>query len=693
MTVLIPTLNVAGEIVNLATGALSVDVTLPNPVSDYVVSGQVSTPTTCWLSGADGNVATFSFGSPVDAGATLTVIAIPAGAQDLTTVVLEPGTLSYAVTAPTGQSVVPICQWNTQVWFQIAGNTWIFLFSSPPGETADFSYLIVGPGQNTFINQQPVDPGEYEWTISTTISDTYLPIGIASWNTAIGLIPDIEASRVSLLFTNGAPSFTATSALVVSIPINISIFPLPLVPTVPVQQPWIVNIISPEDWAARLIFLFPYPWLSDYARSVSGIAYAIFLSIGTELNFISQQMYYAWTACRLQTATNGALDLFAQDYFGNNLPRQPGESDTSYRIRIQALLFQPQVTREAIVNALESAYPGISVRPLEGWNPSDTGYYADQTSGYKGSYYDYDSPLIPSLWGDWTTRYTGYFEIQLPQEVALSYNLWGYDFAAAYDSETGYFFPLIQESVTLIGQVNQLLTQITALGTDIWVKYVVGLIAPFSTGGSYPIATGLITYTLNLPASTGFYLLFTQLSKPINVWQTGNSPITFTLTTQAPTPSGTILNFLAIENSQPGIGIASINRGDLGYQVRADAVNNVVLFQGLWNNVAYYSGRSVNAINYNFTTPAPSGTQANYFAVPVSGQAFYQSVSANVLTLDVDITVDAQNIPYVMANWATTIGCLPDPTNNKCHLTFSVPAPPDASGEIAIVSYNINQAI
>src|SRR5665213_3610424 len=133
MTVLIPTLNVAGEIINLATGALSVDVTLPNPVSNYVVSGQVSTPTTCWLSGAAGNVATFSFGSPVDAGATLTVIAIPASAQDLTTVVLEPGTLSYAVTAPTGQSVVPICQWNTQVWFQRLGNTWIFFFSAPPG--------------------------------------------------------------------------------------------------------------------------------------------------------------------------------------------------------------------------------------------------------------------------------------------------------------------------------------------------------------------------------------------------------------------------------------------------------------------------------------------------------------------------------------------------------------------------------
>lgn len=688
MSVLIPTVSVAGEIINLTSGAQSVTVTLPNPADEYIISGQLSTPTTCWVSGIDDNEVTFSFGSPVDSGSTLTLIALPAGMAGLSSVVLNPGTESYAVTVPTGQSVLPICQWNTQVWFQLMGNTWTFYFSSPPGETASFSYLVVGPGQNTQISRQPIDPGDYTATIASVVNDNYLPFVTPSWNTAVGLTPGND--QVNLLFTNGAPGYASTSVLTVSLPINVSIFPLPIPQTIPQQMPWVVSTISPEQFAQRMFTLFPYPWLGNQARIVTGIAYAIFLSIGTELNFISAQLYYAWTACRLQTATNGALDLFAMDYFGNNLPRQPGESDTAYRARIQALLFQPQVTREAIVNAIEFAFPGIVIRPLEGWNPADTGYYADGMDGYKGSYYDYDSVTIPSLWGDWQHRYRGYFEIQLPPATPLGYSLWGYNFGAAYDSQTGYFFQPVNELNSLIAQIELLINQITALGTQIWVKFVNGILSPFSTGGSYPIATGLIDYTLNLPSATGFYLLFCQLNYPINVWQTGATALTFNISTAAPTPSGTLLNFLAIENSQPGIGIASINQGDTGYQVSADAVNNVVLFQGLWNDAAYYTGRSVNAINYAFPTPAPSGTQANYFKLPVSGQAFYQSVTEGDLTLTVDITVDALNIPIVMANWATTIGCQPDQVNSQCHLTFSVPAPADA--EIAIVSYNINLA-
>lgn len=687
MTVLIPNLNVAGEVVNVATGAQSVTVTLPNPVSEYVVSGQLSTPTTCWLSGANGNEATFSFGSPADAGSKLTVLAVPAGSPDLTTVILPIGTTSYAVTVPTGQSVLPIPQWNTQVWFQLLGNTWTFFFSAPPGQVSNFSYLIVGPGQNTTISQQPVDPGDYIATISTPINANALPFAVASWNTAIGLIP--ESNQVELQFTNGAPGFTNTSILVVSLPINVSIFPLPVAPTVPVQQPWIVNIISPEDWAQRLIFLFPYPWLSDAARTVSGVAYALFLSIGTELNYISQQMYYAWTACRLQTATDNALDLFAQDYFGNNLPRHTGESDTAYRIRIQALLFQPQVTREAIINAIEFSFPGAAVRALEPWNPSDTGYFADQTSGYKGSYYDYDSPEIPSLWGNFQARYQGYLEIQLPPGTPLSYNLWGFNFGAAYDSQTGYYFQPVDELNSLIAQINQLISQITALGTEIWVKYVNGVLNPFSTGGSYNISTGVVNFTINLPSAAGFYLLFCQLSQPLTVWQTANSAIAFEVTLQAPAPSGTLINFLAIENSEPGVGIASINRGDTTYQASGDGVNNIILIQPQWNTSFWYTGRSVNAVNFEFGTPAPSGTQANLFRVPVSGQAGYQSIAMGDLTYTLSLTVNTQNIPLVIPGWNTVVGVLPDPVNSQIHLTFSTPAPADA--EIMFLSFDFGQ--
>ena len=680
MTVLIPTLSVAGEIVDVPTGALTIDVTLPNLVSDYVVSGQMSTPTTCWLSGSNGNIATFSFGAPADAGSQLTVLAIPTGLSGLQSVVLPSGTPSYAVTVQTGRSVIPICQWNTQVWFVISGNTWTFYFSSPSGVPSVFSYLEVGPGQNTQITQQPIDPGDYVASIATEISDFFLPVVVTSWNTAIGLT--LGANQVNLQFTNGAPAFAATSALVVSLPINVSIFPLPQPAVVQQQQPWIVSIITPEDWALRMVAFFPYPWISDYARSVAGISYAIFLATGTELNYISQQLYYAWQACRLDTAVGDALVLFAQDYFGNNLPKQPGESDNAYRIRIKALLFQPQVIREAIVNAITFAFPGTIVRPIEPWNPSDTGYYG-------GSYYDYDSPTIPALYGNPQARYQGYFEIQLAPATELAYSLWGYDFASAYDSVTGWFFEPVTALQTQIGQINNLINQIVLLGTQIFVKYIAGIINPFSTGGSFNIATGRWNFTINVPNSIGFYLFFCQLSQPISIWQTSAPALSIGLTSSAPVPSGTILNYLAIENSTQGVGIAAIDQGDTNYQYSGDAVNNIVLIQPEWNTSYYYTGRSVNAINYIFTTPAPVGIQANVLSVPISGQAGYVAVTANAPTATIALTVNQQNIPLVVPNWNTIVGCVPDPVNNQIILTFSTPAPADSSGEIMFCAYNL----
>src|SRR3984957_15243341 len=482
MTVLIPSLSVAGEVVNVPTNAQNITVTLPFDADQYVVSGQMSTPTTCWVSGTDGQEVTFSFGSPADASSQLTLIAIPSGTSGLNTVVLPAGTETYSVTTQTGQWAIPIPQWNTQVWYQLSGNTFTFFFSSPPGETSSFSYLVTGPGQNTQIQVSPVAPSDYTATISTAITNDSLPFVVPTWNTAIGLNPQTDLQQIELQFTNGAPSFTGTAVLVVNIPINISVFPLPVPSVSNPQQPWIVNVIRPDMWAQRMIAFFPYPWLSDTARSTAGVAYALFLSIGTELNYISQQMFYAWQSCRLQTPVNGALDLFAMDYFGNNLPRQSGESDNAYRARIQALLFQPQVTRQAIVNAIELAYPGTIVWAREPWNPSDTGYFADNTSGYSGSYYDLDIQAIPGAWGNRDARYQGYLEITLPADLqpALGYNLWGFDFGAAYDSATGYYFPVLTALQSTIVSIQNLINQITAQGTEIWVKFINGTINPFT---------------------------------------------------------------------------------------------------------------------------------------------------------------------------------------------------------------------
>lgn len=678
MTITIPSLAVAGEIINVSSGARNVTITLPNPANEYILSAQISTRSTCWLSGISGNQATFSFGIAADPSTQLTLLALPTGMSGLHSTVLSANTNSYSISVSTGQLALPIVTWNTNVWYALLGNTITFFFSNPPVADVNFSYLVVGAGQNTIINAQPLDPGSYSDTISTPANDNYLPIAVSTWNTAIGLTPVDGAVEVG--FTNGSPSFAATQILVVSIPLNVSVFPLPAPVTVPIQQPWVVNQITPEQFAVRLVNLFPYPWLSDFARVQGGIAYAIFLAMGECLNYISQQLYYAWTANRLQTATNGALDLFSMDYFGNNLPRMPGESDDAFRARIQALLLQPKITRQAIINAIEFAFPGTHVRMIEPWNPGDTG-------GYSVSYYDYDSEAIPSLYGNPARRYTGFLEISLPPASELAFSLWGFDGGAAYDAQTGWYFLPVEALQTQIGQINNFINQIVAVGTQIWVKYINGIVNPFTVGGSFNIATGLFNFNINTPSVIGFYELFCQLSQPINVWQTGSNLFGFNVTTSAPVPSGTVLNYVAIENGTHGLGVASVNTGNTTYSQSVDAVNNVVFIQPKWNTSFWYSGRSVNQINFEFSTPCPTGSLMNYFVLHTGVNAGYATVSANALTKTISLTVDSQDIPLVIPNWNTSVGCLPNPVTNQIVLTFSTPAPSDGSGEVMFVSY------
>lgn len=51
-------------------------------------------------------------------------------------------------------------------------------------------------------------------------------------------------------------------------------------------------------------------------------------------------------------ATGQQLDIISIDYLGNNLPREAGESDASFRKRILSNILRPKCTRQAMYDAL-----------------------------------------------------------------------------------------------------------------------------------------------------------------------------------------------------------------------------------------------------------------------------------------------------------------------------------------------------
>lgn len=102
-----------------------------------------------------------------------------------------------------------------------------------------------------------------------------------------------------------------------------------------------------QDFTTRQQALVP-PWFGDLApllvAALQGSAFCNNFIYGLEV-YLRQQM-------RLQTMTDQSLDLFAQDYFGEDLLRHFGEEDDIYRKRIKASLLPLGATRPAMVKVL-----------------------------------------------------------------------------------------------------------------------------------------------------------------------------------------------------------------------------------------------------------------------------------------------------------------------------------------------------
>lgn len=122
---------------------------------------------------------------------------------------------------------------------------------------------------------------------------------------------------------------------------------------------------------------------------------------------------------RVHTATGIYLDYISQDFFGDNLPRHPGETDDSFRNRILANLVQERATRAAMIQVLQNLTwfaPGV----IEGFNTFDAGAYDTLDPG-GGLYYD--------NWKGygWLEPYTAIIIVHIPEPSAPFFSVGGYD--------------------------------------------------------------------------------------------------------------------------------------------------------------------------------------------------------------------------------------------------------------------------
>jgi hypothetical protein len=138
------------------------------------------------------------------------------------------------------------------------------------------------------------------------------------------------------------------------------------------------------DIVSRLNRLLP-PWFG----SSNPILSALLNGIAWALSWVYGLIAYAQLQTRLQTATDGFLDLAAYDFFGYALVRRIGQTDLSFRTVILASVLRQRVTRAAIIKVLQDT-TGRTPLIVEPSRPVDTGAW-DTVVGY------WDGP---GYWGD-----------------------------------------------------------------------------------------------------------------------------------------------------------------------------------------------------------------------------------------------------------------------------------------------------
>lgn len=143
-----------------------------------------------------------------------------------------------------------------------------------------------------------------------------------------------------------------------------------------------------NDMKGRLQALLPLRWFPDSTPVLS----AVLSGLADAWSWLYTMLGYVQLQTRIASATDTFLDLISQDFLGTTLPRRFGETDASFRARIQRELLRPRGTRAALVNELTNL-TGRTPVVFEPARPADTGGWT-KALGY-GAAGGYGSVNLP----------------------------------------------------------------------------------------------------------------------------------------------------------------------------------------------------------------------------------------------------------------------------------------------------------
>lgn len=141
-------------------------------------------------------------------------------------------------------------------------------------------------------------------------------------------------------------------------------------------------VADADGYVTRQTRNWPRGWFGDAAKASGGGAYPIAAGAAAELLDLSEQNQGTILNARGQSSVGADVDLWVQDYFGDSLPRNAGESDAAYIARAQTLLAIKQGTPEGVQTVADFYGDAFLDEP---WRAAETGAYdVNGTLAYDG---------------------------------------------------------------------------------------------------------------------------------------------------------------------------------------------------------------------------------------------------------------------------------------------------------------------
>lgn len=301
-------------------------------------------------------------------------------------------------------------------------------------------------------------------------------------------------------------------------------------------MPTTVSQYTQQQFTQRILNLLPSDWTGDSAKQPGGGLYSILSAAGNHEVFIQSILQYAFNACRIQTATDTELDLASQDFFGTSLPRNTGESDSSYRQRILSNLLLEKVTKQSVANAIFNA-TGTEPRIIEPWCPNDTGSFDNL------SFFDVDTAQNPGLWGDESLNNQVFIQAALPYQTTSSGGFVGFDTNQGFDSGNSFWFDAPETIFVSDNFLDDLINNYVAAGITVWRKYFLNTFPNVPFYQAIPIASGLSSITLNINNYTMPYAIICNPNWQCKYQILKNGYQSFTVTFDVASPSGAYLYY------------------------------------------------------------------------------------------------------------------------------------------------------